>query len=76
MTIKLKTYKRLLQNKQTSYRKQLVLKFGNQVTDLIEEDRVVNQDKLLGSRNTDRIFKHLKRTNKSACLPKVSTSDT
>ena len=73
---KLKTQKRLLENKPTSYRKQLVLKLEIQVTDSAEEDRVVYQENLLGSRNTDRIFEHLKSLNKSACLPKVLMNDT
>ena len=73
---KLKTQKRLWENKPPSYRKQLVLKLEIQVTDSAEEDRVVYQENLLGSRNTDRIFKHLKSPNKSACLPKVLMNDT
>ena len=73
---KLKTQKRLLENKPTSYRKQLVLKLEIQVTDPAEEDRVVYQEKLLRSRHTDRIFKHLKSLNKSACLSKVLMNDT
>ena len=73
---RLKTQKRLLENKPTSYRKQLVLKLEIQVTDSVEEDRVVYQENLLGSRNTDRIFKHLKSLNKSACLLKVLMKDT
>ena len=40
---KLKTHKRLLENKPTFYRKQLVLKLKNQVTDSAEEDKVVYQ---------------------------------
>ena len=72
---KLKTKKPLLENEPTSYRKQLVLKRENQVTDAAEEDRVVYQENLLGSRNTGRTFKHLKSLNKSACLPKVLMND-
>ena len=53
MIKKLKTQKRLLENKPTSYKKQLVLKLEYQVADSVEEDRVVYQEKLLGSRNTD-----------------------
>ena len=34
------------------------------------------QENLLGSRNTDRTFKHLKSLNKSACVPKVLMNDT
>ena len=74
--VKLKIPKRLLENKPTSYRKQLVLKLEIQVTVSTEEDRVVYQESLLGSRNTDRLFKHLKSLNKSACLPKVLMNDT
>ena len=72
----LKTQKPLLENKPTSYRKQLVLKLEIQVIDSAEEDRVVHQENLLGSRNTDRIFKHLNSLNKSACLPKILMNDT
>ena len=65
---KLKTQKRAFENKPTSCRKQLVLELEMQVTDSAEEDRVVYQEKLLGSGNTDRIFKHLKNlTNLPAC---------
>ena len=48
----------------------------NQFTDSAEEDRVVYQENLLGSRYKDRLFKHLKSLNKSACLPKVLMNDT
>ena len=68
---KLKTQKRLLENKPTSYRKKLVLKMENQVTESTEEDRVLYQENLQGSRNTNRFFEHLNSLNKSACLPKV-----
>ena len=54
----------------------MVLKLENQVTDSAGEDRVVYHENLLGSRNTDKIFKNLKRRNKSACLPKVLMNDT
>ena len=43
MINKLKTQKRLLENKPTSYRKQLVLKSENQIIDSAEKDRVVYQ---------------------------------
>ena len=65
-----------MENEPKSYRKQLVLKLEIQVTDSAEEDRVVYQENLLGSRNTDKIFKHLKNLNKSSCLPKVLMKDT
>ena len=73
---KLKAQKRLLEKKPTSYRKQLVFKLENPVTDSAEEDRVVYQENLLGSRTAYRIFKHLKSLNKSACLLKVLINDT
>ena len=69
---KLKTQKRLLENKPTSYRKQLVLKLEKQVTDSAAEDKVVCRENLLGSRNTERIFKHLKSLNKFISLPAQS----
>ena len=73
---KLKTQKRLLENKPISYRKQLVLKLENQFNDSAEEDSVVYQENLLGSKNTDRIFKHMKSLNTSACLPKALMNNT
>ena len=54
----------------------MVLRLEIQVIDSAEEDRVVYQENLLGLRNTDRIFKHLRSLNKSACLPKVLMNDT
>ena len=76
LIIKLKTRKRLLEIKSTSYRKQLVVKPENQVTDSAEKDRVVCREHLLGSRNTERILKHLQSLTKSACLPKVLMNHT
>ena len=76
MISKLRTLKRLSENKPTSYRKQMVLKLENQITDSAEEDRLLYQEKLLGSTKTKRIFKHLQRLNKSACLPKIMMNGT
>ena len=73
---KLKIQKCLLGNKPTSYRKQFVLKLENQVSDSAKENRFVYQEKLLGSKNTDGIFEHLKSQNNLACLPKVFMNDT
>ena len=53
---KLKTQKRLMEKKPTSYRKQLFLKLEKQVADSAEEDRNVYQEKLLGSRKTERVI--------------------
>ena len=61
---KLKTQKRLMENKPTSYRKQLVLKLEIQVTDSAEEDRVVYQENLLGSIPSKVHFD----ANKQICL--------
>ena len=70
----LKTEKALLERKPTSYRKQQVHKLKNLVTDLSEEYRKEYQEKLLSTRNTDAIFKHLKCLNKSPSLPKIMIS--
>ena len=74
MIKKLKTQKRLLENKPTSHKKQVVLKLENQFTDSAEQGRVLYQEKLL--KNPDRILKHSKRVNRSACLQKISLSYT
>ena len=70
----LKTEKALLERKFNSYRKQQVQKLENLVTDLSEQDRKEYQEKLLSTRNTDAIFKHLKCLNKSPSLPKIMIS--
>ena len=44
MINQLKTRKRSLENKPTSFRTKLILELENQVTDSAEEDRVVYQD--------------------------------
>ena len=68
---KLETQKRLLSTRPTSYRKSYVCQLENMVTELCEQDRIDYQNKLLGSRSTHRIFKHLKHLNKSAIIPLV-----
>ena len=70
----LKTEKALLERKPTSYRKEQVHKLGNLVTDLSKQERKEYQEKLLSTRNTDAIFKHLKCLNKSPSLPKIMIS--
>ena len=54
----------------------MLLKLENQITDSAKENRVVYPEKLLESRNTDRIFKYLKYLNKSACMLKSLMHDT
>ena len=66
--------KALIERKPTSYRKQQVQKLENLVTDSSEPDRKENQEKLLSTRNTDAIFRHLKCQNKSPSLPKIMIS--
>ena len=70
----LKTEKAWLERKPTSYRKQQVHKLENLVTDFSEQYRTECQEKLLSTRNTDGIFKHLKCLNKSPNLPKIMIS--
>ena len=71
---KLKTQKRLLERKPTSYRKAAVMKLENLVTESAEADRKDYQEYLMSTRNTDVIFKHLKSVNKSPILPKQIVS--
>ena len=47
----------------------------NVVIQFSENDRLNYQNKLLSTRNTDIIYKHLKSLNKSASLPKRMISD-
>ena len=66
---RLKTQKRLLERKPTSYRKAAVMKLENLVTESAEGEGKDYQENLLSTRNTDVIFKHLKSLNKSPTLP-------
>ena len=70
---RLKTRKRQLKLKPTSYRRNLVTKMQNLVTEAAEYDRVMNQEKVMSTRDTNLIFKHLKSLSKSTFLPKVMT---
>ena len=67
----LKTENALLERKPTSCRKQQVHELEELVTDFPEQDRKDYQEKLLSTRNTDTIFKHLKCLNKSPSSPKI-----
>ena len=55
---KLKTQKRLLERKPTSYRKAPVMKLANLVTESAEAERQDYQENLMSTRNTDVIFEH------------------
>ena len=46
-------------------------KLENLVTELCENDRVAYQKELLATRDTNLLFKHVKRLSKSATIPKV-----
>ena len=72
---KLNTLKKLLISKPTSYRKRQVALMENVVIQSSENDRLNYQNKLLSTRNTDIIYKHVKILNKSASLPKIMISD-
>ena len=72
---KLKTQKRMLENKPTSYRKLQVKMLENIVTEASESDRLNYQEGLFLTRNTKIIFKLLKSLNKSPSLPKEMTSN-
>ena len=67
----LNTQPKLVTNKPTSYRKNIVRKFQNVVTEAEEIDRCNCQEKIMSTRDTSLIFKHLKSFNKSPSLPKV-----
>ena len=68
---KLNTQRKLVANKPISYRKNIVRKFQNAVTEAAEIDRCIYQEKIMSTRDTSVIFKHLKSLNKSPNLPKV-----
>ena len=66
---KMQTQKRLLVAKPTSYRRNKIVELENLVSKSCEEDRVHYQEKLFNTRDTGRIFKHLKCLKKTASLP-------
>ena len=68
---KLKTQRKLVANKPTSYRKNIVRKFQNVVTEAAEIDRCNFQEKIMSTRDTSVKFKHLKLLNRSSNLPKI-----
>ena len=68
---KLNTQRKLVANKPMSYRKNIVRKLQNVVTEAAEIDRCNYQEKIMSTRDTSVIFKHLKSLNKSPNLPKV-----
>ena len=62
---KLNTQRKLVAYKPASYRKNIVRKFQNVVTEAAEKDRCNYQEKKLSTRDTSVIFKHLKSLSKS-----------
>ena len=66
---KMQTQKRLLAAKPTSYRRNKIVELDNLVSKSCEEDRVHYQEKLFNTRDSGRIFKHLKCLKKTASLP-------
>ena len=68
---KLNTQRKLVANKPMSYRKNIVRKFQNVVTEAAEKDWCNYQEPIMSTRDTSVIFKHLKSPNNSPNLPKV-----
>ena len=68
---KLNTQCKLVGNKPTSYRKNIVRRFQNVVKEAAEIDRCIYQEKIMSTRDPSVIFKHLKSPNKSPNLQKV-----
>ena len=68
---KLNTQCILVANKPTPYRKNIVRKFQNVVTEAAEIDRCYYQEKTMSTRETSVIFKYLKSLSNSPNLPKV-----
>ena len=67
----LKTQKKVLFERPIAYRSNNVSKLENVVLEIFEIDRLNYQEKLLSSRNTEKIFKHLNNLNKANCIPQV-----
>ena len=68
---KLNTQRKLVSNKSTSYRKNIIKKNQNVVTEAVEIDRCKKQEKIMSTRDTSVIFKHLNSLKKSPNLPKI-----
>ena len=67
----LNTQRKLVANKPTSYRKNIIRKFQNVVKEAAEIDQCNYQEKIISTRDTNMSFKHLKSLNKSPNLAKV-----
>ena len=74
LTKKLNRQKILIERKPTSYRKAAVMKLENLVTESAEKDSKDYWENFMSTRNTDVVFKHLKRLNKTPTLPKQIVS--
>ena len=71
LMMKLNTQRILVANKPTSYRKIIVKKYQNVVTEAAELDRCNYQEKVMSTRDISVIFKHLKSLNKSPNFQKI-----
>ena len=70
----LNTQRKLVANETTSYRKNNVRNLQNIVTEAAEIDRCNYQEKIMSTRDTNVILKHLKSLNKSPILSKILIS--
>ena len=68
---KLNTQHKLVASKPTSYRKNIVRKFQNVVTEAAKIVWCNYQEKIMSTRDTTVIFKHLNRLNRSPNFPRV-----
>ena len=66
---KMQTQKRLIAAKPTSYRRNRIVELENLVSKSCGKDRFHYREKLFNTRDTGRIFKHLKCLKKTASLP-------
>ena len=71
LTKKLHTMRKLVANKRTSFWKIIARNFRNVVTEAAKIDRCNYQEKIMSTRDSSVIFKHLKSLNKPPNLPKV-----
>ena len=65
---KLKTQKKVLLEKPTAYQRNKVSKLENMALETCEIDRLDYQEKLLSSRKSEKLFKHLTISTKQSEL--------
>ena len=68
---RIQTQQHLLITKPTSYRKKHVETLRDVVTEAAKIDRLLYQEDLMRPRDTQMVFKHFKKLNKSFILPKL-----